>query len=116
MGRWVCKDKDCGFTYDVHTDISVDDDRVHNLEMGKPVCANESHGEMKWEPEKAPRKLPEFDYTFQLWRDAEGNVVPEQEDWNFSCNKCYAPAKFNTCNAYFEYYTCLNCGHEIKVN
>lgn len=60
-----------------------------------------------------------FDYVFQIWRKQDGTPILNEDvptSWDFGCSKCSGPAKIQSCDAYFEYYTCLNCNHNFKVN
>lgn len=66
---------------------------------------------------KKARKIDAvFNYDHQKYFTEGGEEAPREENWDFACNLCQGPAAFRDCDAYFEYYDCLNCGNLVKVN
>lgn len=57
-----------------------------------------------------------FNYSKQKYFTFKGVETPEEDTWDFPCNLCHGPATYRTCDVYFEYYDCLNCGNQVKVN
>lgn len=111
---WKCNE--CEVEYVGNEDVANDDPRVHDEEQGIVQCPN-GHGNMTWSHEVPMVRTIDatFDYTFQVFRDSEGNVVPMKEGWDFSCPKCYGPAKMINCTAWYEYHRCLECGNGFEV-
>ncbi len=111
---WKCKA--CEVKYETSHDVDHDDPRVHNVAAGKIECPN-GHGQMLWEPAVHSVRAIDatFDYTFQVFRNCNGDAIESKENWDFSCPRCLGPAKLTSCSAWAENHRCHECKHEFEV-
>lgn len=69
---------------------------------------------------RAERKIDAvFDFVFQIWRKQDGSPILDadtKDTWVSPCPSCTGPANMTSYDSFFEYYECLNCGHESKGN
>ena len=58
-----------------------------------------------------------FNFDTQEWVDQlTKKVVPEQPGWDHVCRYCKSPAAITSYDAHYEYYLCLACEKQTRVN
>lgn len=116
--HWHCTK--CGDFYADPEDVESDDGRKHNTEVHEIICP-QCDQKLTWVPlpwthEYTRKAKVTFDYAFQVYRTDDGKAVESKEGWDFSCAKCGGPSTLTHFNAYYEYYSCINCDSKQKVH
>lgn len=87
-------------------------------DVDKPKCINCGERTLEWHvPEHTHIHQMWSDYAHQCFRNADGTVADTSDiDADFSCPKCFGPAKLTSITAHYEHHECLNCEHEFNVS
>lgn len=113
----VCK---CGWNdEDIFEEMNLDEiDEIFSKDEAKcPICESSLKWTVKERPSGKVREIDAtFDYSSQTWRDASGNVLEPNSNWDMGCIYCHGPAEYTGHNHYYEYYKCLECNSDFKIN